>query len=412
MQENQNLLQPDRSDVPTSNLPLAEPVPSPDVHHCNRESANSSRLTRLILVFAILFTVLITPSVVERIQYSITAAQERAKYDVAKEYVNDVTLTHFSNASGLLAHLVGPSVVNIRTNTDMGHDLGQGSGVIVDQDGYIVTNNHVVREVATAEIQLSDGRRGSASVVGRDELLDIAVLKTELEDLKAAEWGDSEQLDVGDLVWAVGSPFGLQKSITFGILSAKERRRVNNDPISRRQRGLSMYQEYLQTDAAVNPGNSGGPLVNSRGQVVGINAAIIGEAYQGISFSIPSSIAKEAYEKLRQDGYIERGWLGVEPTRVSRKISRVLKIEPNQGVLVLGVEQNTPAEDAGLEAGDVILSWNGVSYADPTLLSRAIADTPIGSSVPVVIKRKSGLASPEELELDVVVGARPRPGSF
>lgn len=407
MQENQHSSEFGSSVVSTSNVTSVQPMASPPTREI-RGTLDSARLTRLLMVFAILFAVLVAPSVVGRVQYSITQAQERAKYDVAKEYLKDVNLTHFSNASGLLAHLVGPSVVNIRTNTRLGHNLGQGSGVIVDDAGFIVTNNHVVREVGTAEIQLSDGRRGSASVVGRDELLDIAVLKTEVEDITAAEWGDSEQLDVGDLVWAVGSPFGLQKSITMGILSAKERRRVNNEPMSRRHPGLSMYQEYLQTDAAVNPGNSGGPLVNSQGQVVGINAAIIGEAYQGISFSIPSTIAKDAYEKLRDNGYIERGWLGVEPIPVSRHDARLLEIEPLQGVMVRKVERNTPAHEAGLERGDVILTWDGIGYSDPTLLSRAIAATPIGSSVPLLIKRKTGESEPKEVELKVVVGARPR----
>ena len=358
------------------------------------------------MVFSILFVVLVTPSIVYEVQYSITAAQQRAKYDIAKEYWKDINLTQFSQGSGLLADLVQPSVVNIRTSMGRGHDLGQGSGVIVDDDGYIVTNNHVVREVNAAEIQLSDGRHGKASVVGRDALLDIAVLKTEISDLTAADWGDSDQLEVGDLVWALGSPFGLQKSTTFGILSAKERRRVNTDPVSRRFLGPSIYQEYLQTDAAVNPGNSGGPLVNARGQIVGINTAIIGESYQGISFSIPSAIAKDAYEKLREKGTIERGWLGVEPTQVSERLSKLMGIEPKQGVLVVKVEDNTPADEAGLKRGDVILSWNGVLFSDPTLLSRAIAATNIGSRVPVQIKRLAD-GEPQELDLEVVVGTRP-----
>ncbi len=362
-----------------------------------QDPLQSSRLARLLLIFALLFIVLVTPSVVERVQYSITAAKERAKYDVAKEYQEDLNLNQVSNASRLLANFVGPSVVNVRTSMRTGH--GQGSGVIVDDSGYIITNNHVVRGVNSVEIQLSDGRRGSATVVGRDTLLDVAVLKTELENLVAAEWGDSDQLDVGDIVWALGSPFGLQKSITFGILSAKERRGINPGRDS-------IYQEYLQTDAAVNPGNSGGPLVNTEGQIVGINTAIIGDSYQGISFSIPSTVAKEAYEKLRTVGYVERGYLGVEPHRVSDRMARRLGIKRDEGVLITKVEPNTPAHEAGLQIGDVLISWDGVAYSDPTVLSQAIAGTPIGTRVPVEVLRYDQKEA-QELDLEVVVALRP-----
>ena len=362
-----------------------------------QDPLQSPRLIRLLLVFGILFLILVTPSVVERVQYSITSAQERAKYDVAKEYRQDINLNQVSSASRLLANLVGPSVVNVRISHRMGH--GQGSGVIVDSDGYIVTNNHVVRGVNSVELQLSDGRRGSASVVGRDELLDIAVLKTELDNLVPAEWGDSDNLDVGDMVWALGSPFGLQKSITFGILSAKERRGIN-------ERRGSIYQEYLQTDAAVNPGNSGGPLVNTDGKIVGINTAIIGESYQGISFSIPSTVAKDTYEKLRTVGYVERGYLGVEPRKVPDRMARKVGIALDTGVLLTRVNPNTPAADAGMQIGDVLLSWDGVEYSDPTQLSQAIAATPTGTRVPVKVVRLEN-DDPKQHDLEVVVAVRP-----
>ncbi len=360
------------------------------------------RLRRLLYVFAALFGVLVAPSVAGRIQYALTAAKERAQYDVARENHKDLNLTEISTASRLLAEFVGPSVVNIRT--DRGRGQGQGSGVIVDSEGYIVTNYHVVYGVDTAEVQLSDGRRGSASVVGRDELVDVAVLKTELNNLVAAEWGDSDDLAVGEMVWALGSPFGLQKSITFGIVSAKERHGINSP-------GSNVYQEFLQTDAAVNPGNSGGPLVNAEGKVVGINTAIIGETYQGISFSIPSSIARQSYDQLRRDGWVERGWLGVQPSHVTDRISDRLELERDQGVLVLRVEKNTPAEEAGLELGDVIVKWDGAEFSDPTLLSRAIAATAIGSRVPVEVVRR-GDDGPERLTLNVTIAARPRNDSL
>jgi S1-C subfamily serine protease len=362
----------------------------------------ASRLKWLIWVFALLFAVLVAPSVAGRIQYALTAAKERAQYDFAREHHQDLNLNQISNASRLLAQFVGPSVVNVRT--DRGRGEGQGSGVIVDAEGYIVTNYHVVYGVDTVEVQLSDGRRGPASVVGRDALIDVAVLKTELDNLIPAEWGDSDELAVGEMVWALGSPYGLQKSITFGILSAKERRGYNIPQ-------TNIYQEFLQTDAAVNPGNSGGPLVNAEGQVIGINTAIIGESYRGISFAIPSTIARQSYEQLRRDGWVQRGWLGVEPSKVKDRLSRRLGLQRDQGVQVMHVEKNTPAEDAGMEVDDVILSWDGVEFSDPTLMSRAIAATTIGSEVPVEIVRR-GENGPDRLTLTVTVATRPRNDSL
>lgn len=353
------------------------------------------RLSKLLWVFVLLGGVFIAPSVAARFQYALTAARERAKMEVARENLEEFQLEQLSTAYRLLAQAVGPSVVSIQTANRSSE--GQGSGVIVDAAGYIVTNNHVVDGVATAEVVLSDGRRGPASVVGVDPLIDVALLKTELSGLTSAAWGDSEALEVGDLVWAVGSPFGLQKSITSGILSAKERRGITG----------RVVQEFLQTDAAVNPGNSGGPLVNIKGEVVGINTAIIGPSYQGISFSIPSELARESYEQLRAHGYVQRGFLGVRPEEVPARDARRLGLEPGTGVLVASVDRNTPASEAGLEPGDIILAWNNEPCSDPTLLSQAIAATPIGEQVPVVVARPT-VSGAKQVELVVTVAARPR----
>jgi len=357
-----------------------------------------SRLRRLLWVFAILMAMLITPTVVSRIQYALVEAKERAQLDVAREYLHDFNLNQFSTASRLLANSVGPSVVHIRTQRGRGE--GQGSGVIVDSDGYIVTNFHVVDQMDTVEIQLSDGRRGEAIVVGADPLVDVAVLKTDLNNLFAAEWGDSDSMGVGDMVWAIGSPFGFQKTTTFGILSGKERRGITSP-------GYSIYQEFLQTDAAVNPGNSGGPLVNVEGKIIGINTAIYGPTYQGISFSIPSSIARASYEQLRRDGYVQRGYLGVGPSLVPEEMAERLGLEPNQGVRVLQVQRGTPAYEAGIRQDDVILTWDGEEFSDPTLLSRAIAATPVGSQVQVDLVRPTKEGG-EHLTVEVEVTARPR----
>ena len=357
-----------------------------------------SRLRHLLWIFSLLVALLVAPSVVGDIKYALVEAEERAQFDVASEHLQNLNLMQLNDASKLLAHFVGPSVVHLRTHRD--HVLGQGSGVIVDETGYIVTNYHVVQGVDSLEVQLSDGRRGTASVVGSDPLVDVAVLKTELVNLHAAEWGDSDKLDVGEWVWALGSPFGFQKSITFGILSAKERRGITTE-------SSSLYQEFLQTDAAVNPGNSGGPLVNFEGKVIGINTAIFGPTYQGISFSIPSAIAKASYEQLRKDGYVERGYLGVGPGAVSKEIADVLGLPHDKGVLVMRVQSDTPATDAGIRRGDVILTWDGTEFSDPNLLSRAIAATPIGEKVAVELMRQEA-NGPRKLSVNVTVAAKPK----
>jgi S1-C subfamily serine protease len=364
---------------------------------------SQGRAYGLFLLLIGLVVLLATPYVAGQIRYQTTYNDLRAGVDVAVEGLEELRprLDDFMLASRLVAKRVGPSLVSI-IRPGMTEPLGQGSGFIVDTDGYIVTNNHVVEGADHVRVRLSDDRESTASIVAADAATDVAVLKLnqQLSGLVAAQWGDSDELAVGDLVWALGSPFGLDRSITFGIVSAKERRSPMN-----------LYQEYLQTDAAVNPGNSGGPLVNLEGKVVGINTAIVGPSYQGISFAIPSSLAKETYERLRANGGIERGFLGIRHMAVPLEIQQVLGLHPGEGVLVGVVERGSPAERGGLRVGDVILQWNDHVATDPNLLSRAIAATEIGSAAKVLIARGdlSRLGRPADTvrqELEVVVGSR------
>ena len=351
-----------------------------------------------LILFALLLLAL-GPILLGRFIYHATYNELKAGYDVAtgtlaslKPRLNDLEL-----ASRLVAKRVEPSVVSIVRPGGVGLD-GQGSGVIVDTAGYIVTNYHVVAGAQSVQVRLSDRRSAEAEVVGDDAMTDIALLKIDLPNLIAAEWGDSDELEVGDLVWALGSPFGLERSLTFGIVSAKSRRsssRLSDSP----------YQEYLQTDAAVNPGNSGGPLVNIDGQVVGINAAIFGPAYQGISFAIPSSLAREKYDELKTKGRIDRAWLGILPLDVPDDVRDNLDLELGQGVYVASVEEDAPAGRVGLRPGDVILQWNDHVATDPTLLSREIAGTEIGSTAQLVVLRKNG-SGKQKLDLDVKVERR------
>lgn len=387
--------------------PPVTPLPPAALPNSERQSNRSSRQSGALWILLLAFLLLLVgPFLVGRFVYETKYNELKAGYDIASSTLDQLKprLNDLELASRLVAKRVEPSVVSITRTVDQGSE-GQGSGVIVDKAGYIVTNFHVVNGTDTVQVRLSDRRVADATVVGADKPNDIAVLKIDLNNLMPADWGDSDKLEVGDLVWALGSPFGLDRSLTFGIVSAKARRSsyfVARDMYGER----SPYQEYLQTDAAVNPGNSGGPLVNIEGQVVGINAAILGSSYQGISFSIPSAIARKRYEELKSKGHIDRAWLGILPLDVPEELRTRYGLELGQGVLVGTVDRNGPAHKSGVRTGDIILKWNDHTATDPTLLSQAIAATDIGSKAKLVLVRHVGTKN-EQLSLDVQVERRP-----
>jgi len=371
-------------------------------------SEATSRLPQLLWSFALLLSALLIPEVVKRVSYSYTYGVERARADVAREELrgkNAMPGDVLAATSRYVAKSVGPSVVHIRTvrlasdtPSEFGflrgeEEFGQGSGVILDDQGYIVTNSHVVLGAKEITAQLADGREIRASVVGTDVLTDLAVLKINANNLIASDWGNSERLQTGDMVWAVGSPFGLDHSVTFGIVSAKMRRGVTR----------SRHQDFLQTDAAINPGNSGGPLVDRYGQIVGINTAIVGRSYRGIGFAIPSSIARDIYQRLRTEGRVSRGWLGVALDNLEAEDRLRLKLDDTvKGVLVARIVPDSPASAAGIKADDIILTWAGEPVSDPLLLTRLVAGTKIDSSVEVKI-----LSQGEEKKLDITISERP-----
>lgn len=231
---------------------------------------------------------------------------------------------------------------------------GLGSGVIIDEKGLIVTNRHVVANADKLIVRLHDGREIEASLVGADEETDLAVIRIDAPDLRAATFGDSDALRVGEWVLAVGSPFGFDYSVTSGIVSAKERS-LSRDPTE------ASYQEFIQTDAPINPGNSGGPLINLKGEIVGINAAIISRAQQsaGLGFAIPSVVVRRVVDSLVQTGRVERGYLGVYMAELSPEQRRALRLRPDEGIEVTGIEEGGPADRAGLKEGDILLRING-----------------------------------------------------
>ena len=369
---------------------------------CNGLAGNPFLSFRLLILLVCLAMIATAPFLVGQFVYQIRFNELKAGADVATATLASIKprLSEFELASRMVAKRLEPSVVSIFRPGPLGLDA-QGSGVIVDAAGYIVTNYHVVKGADSIEVQLTDGRRAIVTDLRTDEMTDLAVLKIDVPNLIAAEWGDSDQLEVADLVWAVGSPFGLERSVSFGIVSAKARR--SNPGLTK-----SPYQEYLQTDAAVNPGNSGGPLVNTEGQVVGINAAIFGPSYQGISFAIPSNVAKQEYDQLRAKGWIERAWLGILPESVPAKMREQLGLGIREGVYVNRVEPDAPADRAGIHSRDVILQWNDFVATDPTLLSRAIASTKIGSTAKVRLMRAE--PTRKEFELTVEVERHPKSG--
>ena len=261
-----------------------------------------------------------------------------------------------------------------------GQQSSLGSGVIVSREGHILTNNHVIANMQKIEVQLTDGRAVPAQLIGSDALTDIAVLKIEAANLEALPFGDSDQVRVGQLVFAIGNPFGLQETVTQGIISAKGRRVVADSSV-----------EYLQTDAAVNQGNSGGPLLNLRGEIVGINSAIYSNsdqgAWLGISFAIPSNTARRTLESLLKNGRVIRGYLGVQMMNLNRETARALGVPDTAGVAVVDLVVGSPAEKAGLQSGDVIRTFNGHPIANVLDLRSRVAEMEIDAKVELGVLR-------------------------
>jgi serine protease DegQ len=273
---------------------------------------------------------------------------------------------------------------------------GLGSGVIVAPEGYLLTNHHVVAGAQAIEVQLADGRRASARLVGSDPETDLAVLKLDLEGLPALVLGDAASLQVGDVVLAIGNPFGVGQTVTAGIVSALGRTRL----------GLSTYENFIQTDAAINPGNSGGALVDTQGHLVGINTAIFtgqgGGGSLGIGFAIPVDTARSVLEALIRDGVVERGWLGVEPQNLTAEIIEAFGLPVASGALVAGVLRSGPAAQAGLQPGDVISRVGERDVADANALLDAVAALKPGEPVELAVQRRD-----QALTLTVVPGKRP-----
>jgi serine protease Do len=255
-----------------------------------------------------------------------------------------------------------------------------GSGFIIDPSGIVVTNNHVISEADEITVILNDGARLKAELIGKDQKTDIALLRVKPDKpLKAVKFGDSEKLRLGEWVIAIGNPFSLGGSVTAGIVSARNRD-INSGP----------YDNYIQTDAAINRGNSGGPLFNLDGEVIGINTAIISPSGGsiGIGFAVPAKTVIGVVDQLRQFGETRRGWLGVRIQQVTDEIAESLKISPPRGALVAGVDDKGPAKPAGIEPGDVIVKFDGKDIKEMRDLPRVVADTPVGKQTPVVIIRK------------------------
>jgi len=273
---------------------------------------------------------------------------------------------------------------------------GLGSGVIISADGYILTNNHVVESADEIEVVLQDSRRTRGKVIGTDPDTDLAILKITLDRLPVVTLGNSDSLQVGDLVLAIGNPFGVGQTVTSGIVSA----------LGRNQLGINTFENFIQTDAAINPGNSGGALVDVNGNLMGINTAIYSRSggSMGIGFAIPVSTAKLVLEGIVKEGVVRRGWIGVEPADLSPELMQTFGVKAERGVLITGVLQNGPAAQAGIRPGDVIVEVGGKQISNVSELLTRVAALKPGEAAAFRVLRRG-----DHLQLNVTPGLRPRP---
>ncbi len=271
---------------------------------------------------------------------------------------------------------------------------GQGSGVIISPDGYIVTNNHVIAQAREVNVTLPDKREFRGKIIGVDPKSDLAVIKINAGHLPTMTWGDASSLQVGEYVLAVGNPFGLNSTVTLGIVSA----------VGRSHMGITQYEDFIQTDAAINPGNSGGALVNTKGELVGINTAIFSQSggYQGVGLAVSATIAKPIYESLIKTGKVVRGYLGIGLQGLNHDLAAAFGLKDARGALISDVKAGSPAEQAGLKQGDVIVSYQGTSVEDGVALQRLVTRTTVGARVTLNVIRDG-----HERELTVRVGEQP-----
>jgi serine protease DegQ len=271
-----------------------------------------------------------------------------------------------------------------------------GSGVIVSSSGYVLTNHHVVEAADEIEVALADGKKLLAKVVGNDLETDLAVLRLDAENLPAISFGSSDALRVGDVVLAIGNPFGVGQTVTSGIVSA----------LGRTGLGINTFENFIQTDAAINPGNSGGALVDAAGNLIGINTAIFSRSggSMGIGFAIPVSTAKMVLEQIVKSGSVTRGWIGVEVQEITPPVAESFKLGGTRGALIAGVLRGGPADKAGIKPGDVLLEVQGRPVADPAAMLNLIAALAPGSAATMKVKREG-----QDVDASVTVGRRPKP---
>jgi len=314
-------------------------------------------------------------------------------------------LIQASKARAELVQSVQKSVVHIKVEQKlvnvMGpfqnqpHQEGSGSGAIVRSDGYILTNHHVVGEADKITVQLYDGQELKAYLIGTDPATDISVIKIEGKNMPVLQMGDSDNILVGESVIAIGNPFGLSHTVTFGIVSAKGRTGM----------GIAEYEDFIQTDAAINPGNSGGPLVDLEGKIVGVNTAIFSRSggYQGIGFAVPINMARRVMTELIENGQVSRGWLGVGIQDMTSELAKAFGLDQAKGSLVTGVMPGTPAEKAGLQKGDVILRLNGSTIENSNGLRNLVAEARADAKVDLDLVRNKVL-----MTLSVRLDERPK----